>query len=289
MKVSSEKRKSVCFLRKSGILYCRSQIRRSMMKHSFFNRQEAAVTMLCSPESIGEAAGLARAAEMDGADGIAIELQKMPPEERTEQNFRSLINSAQLPFMFIDYRSDLFLGADDEARQKFLLLAAKCGAEVIDVMGDLYDPAPFELTMDPKAVKKQKALIARIHKLGAKVIMSSHMTSTERSAEEVLAHLREQSSRGADILKIVVGMNTEKALIEGVRTLLLLHRELDKPFVFLGGGKYGRFIRYIGPQLGAAIEFAVHDYPANQSYNQPTIRSFKGVMDNFHWDIGDLK
>ena len=259
------------------------------MKHSFFNRQDAAVTLLYAPTSISEAVGLARAGEMDGADAIAVELQKLPLDQRTEENFRAVINSVQLPFMFIDYRSDLFLKADDEARQEYLLLAAKCGAEVIDVMGDLYDPSPLELTHDPAAIKKQKALISRIHKLGAKVIMSSHMTSTERSAEEVLEHLQEQSSRGADILKIVVGMNSEKALIEGVRTLLLLHKELSKPFVFLGGGQYGRFIRYIGPQLGAAIEFAVHDYPAGQSYNQPTIRSFKGVMDNFHWNIGDLK
>jgi len=259
------------------------------MKHSFFNRQDTAVALLCAPESITEAVGLARAAEMDGADAIAVELQKMPLEERTEEKFRSLICCTQLPYMFIDYRKDRFLGEDDEARQKYLLLAAKCGAEVIDVMGDLYDPSPLELTHDPAAIKKQKALISRIHKLGAKVIMSSHMTSTERSAKEVLEHLREQSSRGADILKIVVGINTEKALIEGVRTLLLLRKELDKPFVFLGSGQYGRFIRYVGPQLGVAIEFAVHDYPANQTYNQPTIRSFKGVMENFHWNIDDLR
>ena len=259
------------------------------MKHSFFNRQDAAVTLLYAPESMNEAIGLARAAEMDGADGIAVELQKFPLEQRTEENFRTLIRCTQLPYMFLDYRNDRFLGTDDEARQKYLLLAAQCGAEVIDVMGDLYDPSPLELTHDPAAIEKQKALIDRIHELGAKVIMSSHMTSTERSAEEVLAHLREQSSRGADILKIVVGMNTEKALLEGVRTLLLLRKELDKPFVFLGGGQFGRFIRYVGPQLGAAIEFAVHDYPVNQSYNQPTIRSFKGVMENFHWNIDDLK
>ncbi len=259
------------------------------MRHSFFNRQDAAVTLLYAPTSISEAVGLARAGEMDGADAIAVELQKLPLDQRTEENFRAVINSVQLPFMFIDYRSDLFLKGDDEARQKYLLLAAKCGAEVIDVMGDLYDPAPFELTRNPAAVEKQKALISRIHDLGAKVIMSSHMTSTERSAEEVLEHLNEQSARGADILKIVVGTNTEQAMLEGIRTLLLLHKELDKPFVFLGSGQFGRFIRYVGPQLGAAIEFGVHDYPAGQSYHQPTIRSFKGVMDNFHWNIGDLK
>ena len=258
------------------------------MKHSFFGRRSAAVTLLYSPASIAEAVATARAAEMDGADAIAVELRLMPPEERTEENFRTLIHAVPLPFMFVDYRSDALLGADDEARQKYLLLAAKCGAEVIDVMGDLYDPSPLELTHSAAAVAKQKALIGEVHDLGAKVIMSSHMPSTARGAEEVLEHLREQSSRGADILKIVVGADTEEAMLEGVRTMLLLRRALDKPFVFLAGGKYGRFLRYIGPKLGVAIEFAVHDYPPGRPYDQPTIRSFRGVLEHFHWNIDDL-
>ena len=257
------------------------------MKRSFFNRQSAAITILCSPGSVEEAMSLSRAGEMDGADGVALEIRKLPIEARTEEAFRSIIGSVQLPFMFIDYRNDCFLGNDDEARQKHLLLAAKCGAEVIDVMGDLFHPSPFELTHDSAAIRKQKSLIRRIHQLGAKVVMSSHM-SEERSAEEVLEHLREQASRGADILKIVVGMNHEEAMVEGVRTLLLLHKELDKPFIFLGNGPFGRFIRYIGPTLGACMEFAVHDYTPTRLYNQPTIRSFRGVLENFHWDIDNL-
>ena len=258
------------------------------MKRSFFNRQDTAITMLFGPGSIAEAIAGARAAEMDGADGIAVELKRIPLEERTEENFRKLIGSVQLPFMFTDYRKDLFLGADDDARQESLLLAARCGSEVIDVMGDLYDPSPLELTHDPAAIEKQKALIDRIHGIGAKVIMSSHMPGVERSAEEVLEHLLAQSSRGADILKIVVGIDSEKALLEGVRTLLLLHEKLEKPFVFLGSGRYSRFIRYAGLKLGVAIEFAGHDYQPGQPYNQPTIGSFKAVRDNFHWDINDV-
>ena len=251
----------------------------------FFEHKKAMITLLCCPESIEAAQALVLAAEADGADGIAVELTKLPPEQRTREKFRAVMDSVQLPFMFVDYRNDIFFGADDEARQKYLLLAAEAGAEVIDVMGDLYDPSPLELTCDPVAIRKQKQLIGKIHDLGAKVIMSSHMPDAERSAEEVLDHLREQSSRGADMLKIVVGMHHEAALVEGVRTLLLLRRELDKPFVFLGSGKYSRFIRYIGPKLGAAVEFAVHDYDPGKIYTQPTIRSFRGVLDNFHWDI----
>ena len=41
-----------------------------MLKHSFFNRQASAITLLFSPSSINEAVGLALAGEMDGADGI---------------------------------------------------------------------------------------------------------------------------------------------------------------------------------------------------------------------------
>ena len=230
----------------------------------------------------------AHAAADDGADGIALELLRMPPDLRSLENFRRIIGSVALPFMFIDYRNDMFLGNDDDARQQYLLMAADAGAEVIDVMGDLYAPSPLELTYDQAAVTRQMQLLDSIHQRGAKVIMSSHMTNTERRAEEVLEHLQEQSRRGADILKIVVGMESENAMLEGIRTLLLLRRNLDKPFVFLGGGKYGRFIRYIGPKLGCAIEFAVHGYRADRPYNQPTIRSFRQVLDNFLWDIDNL-
>ena len=86
------------------------------MKHSFFNRQDTAITLLFGPGSIAEAIAGARSAEMDGADGIAVELKRIPLEERTEENFRKLIGSVQLPFMFTDYRKDLFLGADDDER-----------------------------------------------------------------------------------------------------------------------------------------------------------------------------
>ena len=146
-----------------------------MRKLSFFNRQTPAVTALLSEKSVNDFMVQMRAAEFDGADAIAAELKFLPPEERTRENFSAMMNCTQLPYMFISYRNDTFLGADDEARQKYLLLAAECGAEVIDVMGDLFDPSELELTRDASAVKKQMKLIDEIHSIGSKVIMSSHM------------------------------------------------------------------------------------------------------------------
>ena len=256
-----------------------------MNRRSFFNRQDTALTLLYKPASITQAIATARSGESDGADGIAIEIQRLPQEERTVENFKNIINSVQLPFMFIDYRDDIVHGADDEARQKYLLMAVEAGAEVVDIMGDLFDPSPRELTFSPEAIARQKELIEKIHAKGGKVLISSHVTTESLSAKEVLAHLQEQSARGADMLKIVVKTDTEESAVEAIRTMMMLHEKLDKPYIFLGGGKYGRFVRYNGLKLGVAIQFGVHSYEAEMLYHQPTLRSFKGVRENFQWDI----
>ena len=258
-----------------------------MMKRSFFNRQSAALTMLYSPVNITDAVARARNAEEDGADAIALELKNIPLESRTVEKFKGVINSVQLPFMFVSYRNDCFLGGDDDARQEYLLNAAVAGAEVIDVMGDLYAPAPRELASEPGAIAKQKKLIAKIHDLGAKVIMSSHMKESLAS-EDVLAHMLEQSSRGADMMKLVITINTEEEMLEAVRTLLLLRKKLDKPYVFLTSGAYGRFIRYTGAKLGVAVQFALYEHIGEWGI-PPTVKSFRKVLDNFHWDIDNVK
>ena len=256
-----------------------------MLKRSFVNRQETAVTLLYKPRSIGEAVAEARTAESNGADGIAVELSALPAEERSVEHFRGLIDSVCLPFMFIDYRKDCICGADDEARQKYLLMAADAGADVIDVMGDLYSPAPNELTFDPEAVARQKKLIDDIHSRGAHVLISSHALAGFVPPEEVLAMMKEQSARGADILKVVTKVETEEEFLEAVRTLMLLHREIEKPFIYLAGGKFGRMIRYMGPKFGVAVEFGPNDYKPDGIYNQPTVSSFRKVLDNLNWEI----
>ena len=257
-----------------------------MLKRSFLNRQEPAVAMLYRPLSAGEAVAGALSAEYDGADGIAIEISAMPENERSVEVFRKIIDSVQLPFMFIDYRNDVICGADDDKRQEFLLMATDAGADVIDVMGDLYAPAPRELATDCAAIAKQKKLIEQIHARGSFALMSSHAANEFVPPEDVLAMMQEQSSRGADILKVVTAVNSEDEFQEAIRTLLLLNRELDKPFIYLGVGKFGRMIRYIGPKFGVAVTFGVHDYDEKGIYvQQPSIKSFRQVLDNLKWDI----
>ena len=252
------------------------------MRGSFFDRGQTVVTALFHIDGDMERnLALIRLSAANGAQGIALQLEDVPPEMRTSDNYRKLMDAApELPFMFISYRKDKWFGDDDDARQKCLLLAAETGAEVIDVMGDLYSPAPFELTFDPAAVKKQKELIQAIHDRGAKVVMSSHTTQA-RTAEEILAHLREQSSRGADILKIVTQADTEEELTDAFRTTMLLRRALGKPFIQLCGGKFSRPHRYLGPKLGLAVAFATPEEKPGAV--QPSIRRLRTVLDTVDW------
>jgi 3-dehydroquinate dehydratase type I len=256
------------------------------MRASFFNRDSALITALVTQEdSVKKILNRITKAVAAGADAIAIELGSLPPELRTQDNFRLFMNAApELPFMFILYRNDKWLGGDDEARQEYLLEAVSAGAEVVDVMGDLFSPAPLELTTDPEAIEKQKALISEIHARGGKVIMSSHIYDQARDAEQVLEHLREQESRGADILKIVTEVNNAEELLEAFRATMLLHQQLDKPFVHLCNGTFSRPHRFLGPKLGSAIAFAVF---AETPMSQPTIRQLKRVLRNIHWNIKD--
>ncbi len=261
-----------------------------MQKKSFFNRQSTAVTALFTAESIPEIIAKARSAEFDGADGIAVELCNLAPELRTVDNFRQVMDAVRLPFMFICYRNDRWFGTDDAARQKFLLRAAEAGAEVIDVMGDLYDPSPLELTENQEAIAKQKALIGEIHARGAKALMSSHMyNAPARTEEQVVGYLKEQQSRGADIAKIVTLVNTEEEFLEAVKTTMRLNREMEIPFIHLCGGKFSRMHRYLATKLGTAITFGVPWYESASSYANPTVKSFRTVMDHIPWHISETE
>lgn len=260
-----------------------------MVRKSFLNRQEPVVTLLINGSSLQKMLIAMRQAEFDGADAITLQLDELPLEERTTEMLQGLFSAVSLPIMCCLYRNDRFLKDDDDARQPFLLNAIDAGAEFVDVMGDLFDPSPFELTHNESAIKKQIALINEIHNRGGKVIMSSHMPSTARSCKEIVSHLQEQASRGADIVKIVTGLNTEEDLLEALKTDMILSRTLNKPFVHVCGGKYSRIHRFLSPKFGSSIAFAVNSYDApSLLYTQPTIRSLRSVLDNLPWHIDDM-
>lgn len=257
------------------------------MKRSFLNQSHPVVTGIFAGQTPAELIAEAKNCEFEGADGLAVDLLDLKPEFRNADSLKSVIDAVNLPFMFVFYRNDRQQNLGDEARQEVLLSAVEAGASIIDVMGDLYDPSPMEITHNPVAIDKQKRLIDQIHAKGADVVISSHMQCS-RTAEQVLEHLTEVEKRGADIVKIVTGVNTDEELAEAIRTTLLLKRELKTPFIHLCSGAYCCPHRFIGPALGVSVLFAVSHYDPRYNFPQPTIRALKTVIENVHWNINNL-
>jgi len=253
---------------------------------SFLNKNYPVITALLGNETPQGLITAARNAESDGAQGITIFLEDLKPEFRNSGSLKSIIHSVNLPFMCCYYRADKWEKSSDDERQEFLLTAADMGASMIDVMGDLYDPSPMEITHDQRAIDKQRHLIDRIHGKGADVVMSSHMTCS-LTTEQVVEHLRAFEDRGADVVKIVTMVNTEEELAEAFSTTMTLKHELKKPYIHLCNGKFSRPHRFICPTLGLSILFAVPHDPERKS-NIPTIKEIKVVLDNIHWNINEV-
>jgi len=256
------------------------------MRLSFLDKPYPVLTGIMAGQTPQELIAEARTAEFEGAKGIAIDLADLKPEFRNRDSLKGVVDSVSLPFMFFFYRADKWQGLDDDGRQEVLLQAVDAGASIVDVMGDLYDPSPMELSRNPKAIEKQMRLIDKIHSKGADVVMSSHM-QCPRTAEQVLEHLRQGEARGADVVKIVTTVDTPEELAEAFRTTMLLKRELKKPFIQLCNGKFSRPHRFLCPALGVSIFFAVPRYEPRYGMGQPLVRSMKEVLDNLHWNIND--
>jgi 3-dehydroquinate dehydratase len=255
---------------------------------SFLNKSYPVITGIIAGQTPDELIAFSRNCESEGAGGIAIDLFDFKPEFRNYESFKKIINSVNLPFMFYFYRGDRWEKLGDDDRQEVLLAAAEAGASIIDVMGDLYDPSPKEITYNKEAIDKQKRLIDKIHSKGADVVISSH-TGCPLTTEEVIKHMQELESRGPEVVKIVTTINTEEEFAEALNTTITLNRELKTPFIHLCSGKYRRPHRYMCPVLGTSILFAVPQYTDRYpGLSQPTIRSMKAVLDNINWNIKDV-
>jgi len=129
------------------------------------------------------------------------------------------------------------------------------------------------------AIARQQEAIAAVHDCGAKVVVSSHVTERTMTADEIVAHLTAEAERGADVCKLVVRLDAAKDFNGAVEALSRLQAGFERPWIFLGGGPFGRLQRFVGPSFGCAVEFAVHDYDPLEGYDQPTIRAFRHALD----------
>ena len=230
------------------------------MKKSFLKTNTPFVTEMVQTPTAKQAEIKIRNAIAHGATAIGFQMSHLEKQYRTGETLSAIFAAAEnKPIYFTNYRGELNQGMTDEELMDGLVFGLKCGATLVDIMGDAFDPSPEELTTDEKAITKQMQLIEEVHKKGGEVLMSSHVYEY-RSPERVLEIALEQQRRGADIVKIVTGANTQEEELKNLEICHLLKKELKVPFLFLSGGKYSYLHRAIGPALGVCMWLCFQEY-----------------------------
>ena len=238
---------------------------RPVTKPTFLTYSKPLLTVMIQEQTPDDAINTIVSALYDGAEAFGIQLEWLGRENR--------------PIYITSYRSANSKGDTDEQCMELLLRGLEAGATICDVMGDLYCPDPHEITYDPDAVAKQKALIAKIHEMGGEVLMSSHLHAFF-TTEQTLEVARAQIERGTDLVKIVGYAQDEDQLLADFATVHALKKALDRPFLFLANGAYSRLLRQIGPELGVCMYLCVPDYRPGYSREQPKLRSMQIVRTN---------
>ena len=220
----------------------------------------------CTPEELMENI---RDFEAEGAHGIVLNLGELDSQYRTAECFRKILSAGRrIETYACFYRNEQTRDLTDDDRAEYLMMAAEAGADIVDVMGDLFDRMPDELSLNPEAVRKQKELIARIKKTGAAVLMSSHVQKP-RKTEDALQYFYAHAERGADISKAVFACDSESDLLESRRTSEKLCADFPIPFVHVCGGEFGRKNQRYETLLNGSLMTFVR---CRENDVQPTVR-----------------
>lgn len=241
------------------------------MKKSFLNTNTPFVTEMVQVPTFEQATSKIKKAISGGATAIGLQMSVLRKEYRDEKTLSAIFAKAEdKPIYFTNYRSGLNEGISDDELLEGLLFGLRCGATLVDVMGDAFNPSPEELTTNQKAIAKQMKLIDEVHKQGGEVLMSSHVYEY-RPPERVLEIALEHQRRGADIVKIVTGAETQEEQIKNLEICRLLKQELKVPFLFLSGGKYNYLHRTIGPALGVCMWLCFSEYDETTYLGPPLL------------------
>lgn len=251
------------------------------MKKSFLHTKTPFITEMIQVATAKQAEFKIRNAIAEGATAIGFQMNYLEKEYRTKGTLSSIFAVAEnKPIYFTNYRGEMNQGMTDDEIMEGLLFGLQCGATLVDVMGDTFCPSPEELTTDEKAIAKQMKFIEKVHNQGGEVLMSSHINQF-RNAERVLGIALEQQRRGADIVKIVTGANTQEEELKNLEICNLLHKELKVPFLFLSGGEYSYLHRTIGPALGVCMWLCFREYDETTYAGPPLLSNVLKIKQGF--------
>lgn len=222
-----------------------------------------------------------RNAIYDGAEAFMLHMEAMNPEHLCEDDLGPIFNYAgDKPVFTMNYRRPG--GKSDDQLVSEQLMAVQVGASMIDMMGDMFDPSPWELSRDPRAIARQQEVIEEVHSLGGEVLMSSHVWEY-MNVDQTLSHAKALASRGADFVKIAMCVHSEEQMMESLQATVRVKNELPVPFLHICMGQWGKLLRAVSPMFGSCFALCVPSYTEAGHKEKPLLRAQKAVMDNVDW------
>lgn len=233
----------------------------------------------------------------DGADMIDMHLSCL--EKSDVDTLRTIVNSTKLPILALNYNRTVNwadCGLSEEERVGSFYRAVEAGVAGVDMQGytfhipsrdafcgkDKYSFTknnPKEVVTDSKVISKQCEFIEEIHSKGAEVLLSCHPGIAMNSTQVVeLALFLEK--RNPDIIKIVTAATNEDEMLESIKTMLLLKKEVKTPVSYHANGKFGGLTRILNPSLGGQIAFCVDRFAESSTMEQLDLKTAKTVIEN---------
>ncbi len=233
----------------------------------------------------------------DGADMIDLHLSCL--ETNDVSTLRTIVISSKLLILALNYNRTVNwedCGLTEEERVESFLRAVEAGAAGVDMQGyTFHAPSkkefcgednysftkgnPKEVVTDPVIISKQSEFIETVHSKGAEVLLSCHPgIAMNRTQVVELALFLEK--RNPDIIKIVTPATNEDEMLEAIKTMLLLKKEVKTPVSFHANGKFGGLTRILNPALGGQIAFCVNRFSESSTMEQLDLKTAKTVIEN---------
>ena len=212
------------------------------------------------PKTVDDAIKLIQKAEAQHADLIEVRLDYLTNHD----HIADIPSCSKTPLIATNKSTaqhGKFSGTETE-RQKILLDATRNGFTYVDV--DLGTP-------------KQTELIRKLHKGGAKVIVSFHNFEQTPPMSELDNVLEEEVALGADVCKIITTARTVK---DNIVTLDFVSEASKKvQLVCFAMGELGKHSRLVSPVFGAFFTFASLDEKRKTAKGQLTIQEMNSAYE----------
>jgi hypothetical protein len=232
----------------------------------------------------------------DGADMIDLHMSCL--QDYSVDTLKSIVQSTKLPILALNYNNKYDwsgAGLSEEERVQSFLNAVQAGVAGVDIQGYTYHlPSktefcgedkysftkgnPKEVVTDEAIIQKQCELIEKVHSMGAEVLLSCHPL-IPMTSEQVVELALFLEKRNPDIIKIVTIANTDEEMIESIKTMLALKKEVKTPVSYHAGGEKGKLSRILNPALGGQIAFCVDKFSESSTMEQLDLRNAKTVLE----------